>query len=78
MNTATAPATTEREPRVVSGRYRSYYWGVEYTVVAVSRTESGALEWITVTDNDGTRTHATAWDGRDQILFDPRTARTQP
>jgi hypothetical protein len=78
MNTATTPGTTEREPRVVGGRYRSYYWGIEYTVLAVSRTESGALESITVTDTDGTRTHATAWDGRDQILCDPRTTRPQP
>jgi hypothetical protein len=48
------------------------------TATAPASTESGALEWITVTDNDGTRTHATAWARRDQILFDPRTARTQP
>jgi hypothetical protein len=66
------------DPRVVGGRYHSAYWDIDYTVNAITFGPNGFLEAITVTDNDGTRTHTTAWDSRDRVLFDPRTARTQP
>jgi hypothetical protein len=71
-----APAitcSTPGDPRVIGGRYRSHYWGDEYTVLAITFTECGFLDSITVRDDRGSRTHATAWDERDQILFDPRT-----
>lgn len=60
------------DPRVAGGRYHSAYWGIDYTVDAISFGPNGFLEWITVTDKDGTRTHGTAWDPRDRIVFDPR------
>lgn len=63
-----------RDPRRVGGRYRSHHWNIEYTVDAIAFDQYGWLTSITVTDNDGTRTHATYWDPRDEILFDPRTA----
>jgi hypothetical protein len=63
-----------RDPRVAGGRYRSHYWGSEYEVLAISFTAYGVLEFITVRDDRGARTHATGWDERDEILFDPRTA----
>lgn len=62
-----------RDPRVVGGRYRSHHWDNEYTVDAITFDPHGWLTSITVTDNDGTRTHGTFWDPRDEILFDPRT-----
>jgi hypothetical protein len=71
-----APAITcrpPREPRVVGGRYRSHYWGTEYTVLAITFTECGFLDAITVHDDRGRRTHGTGWDERDHILVDPRT-----
>lgn len=73
MTTTTAPSSSAREPRVVGGRYRSHYWGTDYTVLAIRLTERGDLESITVRDDDGTRSHCTGWDSRDQILFDPRS-----
>ena len=70
---------TPTDPRVVGGRYHCAYWGVDYTVNATSFGPDGFLESITVTDDDGSsRTHATAWDRRDQILFDPHTESGQP
>lgn len=66
------------DPRVVGGRYHSAYWDIDYTVEAIVFGPNGFMETITVTDKDGTRTHATAWDGRDRVLFDPGTARAQP
>jgi hypothetical protein len=74
------PTTTRTpaDPRVAGGRYRGAYWGIDYTVNAIESARNGFLQSITVTDKDGTRTHATAWDARDQILFDPRTERPQP
>ena len=44
------------------------------TVLAISFTAHGVLEFITVRDDQGARTHATGWDDRDEILFDPRVA----
>ena len=44
------------------------------SVLAISFTAHGVLEFITVRDDQGARTHATGWDERDEILFDPRTA----
>lgn len=63
-----APAArgSHTDPRVVGGRYRSAYWGIEYTVNAITFGRNGCLESITVTDKDGTRTHGTAWDRRDE------------
>lgn len=76
----TRPANSQRttDPRVVGGRYHSAYWDLDYTVEAITFRPNGFMATITVTDKDGTRTHATAWDGRDRVLFDPRTPRTQP
>jgi hypothetical protein len=80
VTTTDDPPTTahqipgSRDPRVVGGRYRSHYWGFEYTVLAISFTDYGILESITVRDDQGTRIHATGWDDRDEILFDPRVA----
>ncbi|WP_139043394.1 hypothetical protein [Mycobacterium lentiflavum] len=71
-----APAitgSTPRDPRVIGGRYRSYYWATEYSVLAIKFSAHGFLDSITVQDDRGSRTHGTAWDERDQILFDPRT-----
>jgi hypothetical protein len=62
------------DPRVVGGRYRNHYWDCEYEVLAISFTAHGVLEFITVRDDQGARTHATSWDERDEILFDPRVA----
>lgn len=74
-NTTRTPA----DPRVVGGRYHCAYWGIDYTVDAISFGPDGFLKSITVTDKDGSRTHCTAWDHRrDRILFDPRTERPQP
>jgi hypothetical protein len=76
--TTTQTTTSAGDPRVAGGRYRSNYWGSEYRVEAISVTANGHLESITVTDDHGTRTHCTAWDSRDDILFDPRTQRPAP
>ena len=73
MNPPAMTGATPRDPRVIGGRYRSHYWGDEYTVLAIKFTEHGFLDSITVQDDRGTRTHGTAWDERDQIVFDPRT-----
>jgi hypothetical protein len=75
MNTSTSTHTSPRDPRVAGGRYRSNYWDSEYTVEAIAFTARGHLKSITVTDQDGSRTHCTAWDSRDEILYDPRTER---
>ncbi len=72
--TSSCPPT---DPRVVGGRYHCFYWCIDYTVEAISFGPNGFLESITVTDKDGSRTHATAWDGRDRIVFDPRTEGNQ-
>jgi hypothetical protein len=61
------------DPRVVGGRYRSGYWQLEYTVNGITVDDRGWLTSITVTDKNGTRTHGTYWDQRDQIIYDPRT-----
>lgn len=65
-------------PRRVGGRYRSSYWGTAYEVLAVNITrEHGALcWWVTERDIEGPdagriRTHATSWDRRDKIIFQP-------
>jgi hypothetical protein len=71
---APRPASGSRDPRVVGGRYRSHYWDCEYEVLAISFTVHGAVEFITVRDDQGARTHATSWDESDEILFDPRIA----
>lgn len=63
-----------RDPRVVGGRYRSGYWDIDYTVDAIVFDDRGWLTSITVTDKNGSRTHGTYWDPRDEILFDPRNA----
>ena len=73
MNAPAITCSTPRDPRVIGGRYRSHYWGDEYTVLAITFTECGFLDSITVHDDRGRRTHGTGWDERDQILFDPRT-----
>ena len=78
MSNTTSTQTSRRDPRVVGGRYRSAYWGTDYTVNAITFSRNGFLESVTVTDKDGTRTHGTAWDTRDEILYDPRAERTQP
>lgn len=70
-NDARGATTCPRDPRVVGGRYRSYYWGTEYVVLAIAFTASGFLDSITVRDDAGTRTHGTSWDDRDEILFAP-------
>lgn len=74
--TRQTPGPVPRDPRVVGGRYRSHYWDSEYVVLAISFTDYGFLESITVRDDQGTRIHATGWDERDEILFDPRAALT--
>lgn len=51
----------QTDPRVVGGRYLCGYWGTEYTVLAIE-FERGWLKSVTVQDDDGTRTHCTAWD----------------
>lgn len=61
------------DPRVVGGRYRSGYWGTEYTVDAIEFDAHGWLEFVTVTDNEGTRTHRTSWDNRrDTVIEQPK------
>lgn len=56
-------------PRVPGGRYRSGYWGQEYTVLAVWSTLDGwpgvRIRWA-----DGrTVEHCTPWDARtDQVV----------
>ena len=60
-------------PRVVGGRYLSGYWGTEYTVLAIDVDTSGWMRSITVCDDQSTRTHSTAWDKRDRVLFTPST-----
>jgi hypothetical protein len=73
MTSRCTSSQTPTDPRVVGGRYHCTYWGIDYTVDAISFGPNGFLESITVTDKDGSRTHCTAWDRRDRILFDPRT-----
>lgn len=53
-------------PRVVGGRYRSAYWGTEYTVLAIDT--SATTPTFTVQDDHGIRTHSTAWAKRDEVL----------
>jgi hypothetical protein len=73
MTAARTRCGTPTDPRVPGGRYHSFYWGIDYTVDAISLQPNGSLQSITVTDKDGSRTHATAWDRRDRIVFDPCT-----
>jgi hypothetical protein len=73
MTARRTSSCTPTDPRVVGGRYHCFCWGIDYTVEAISFGPNGFLESITVTDKDGSRTHATAWDRRDRILFDPRS-----
>lgn len=73
MNATTTTSAPPRDPRVLGGRYRSHYWGTEYTVLAIKFSAHGFLDSITVHDDSGRRTHGTAWDQRDQILFEPQT-----
>jgi hypothetical protein len=62
-------------PRVVGTRWRSHYWGVEVTVLAVDRDPPGWELW-TVTEatdeelaRNASRTHCTRWDyDRDQVI----------
>jgi hypothetical protein len=77
MTAMSTSAATPTDPRVPGGRYHCFYWGIDYTVDAIRFGPNGSLESITVTDNDGSRTHATAWDRRDAIVFDPRTQANQ-
>ena len=77
MTAARTSSCTPTDPRVPGGRYHCFYCGIDYTVDAISFAPNGFLESITVTDNDGSRTHATAWERRDRIVFDPRTQANQ-
>jgi hypothetical protein len=77
MTARRTSSCTPTDPRVPGGRYQSSYWGIDYTVDAISFGPNGFLESITVTDKDGSRTHCTAWDRRDRILFDPGTQANQ-
>jgi hypothetical protein len=56
-------------PRVPGGRYRSGYWGQEYTVLAVWSDLSG-WPYVRVQWADGhTVEHCTPWDARaDQVV----------
>jgi hypothetical protein len=78
MTARRTSSRTPTDPRVAGGRYHNHYWGIDYTVHAISFTPNGFLESITVSDDQGTRTHGTAWNRRDRILFDPRTQGVQP
>lgn len=78
MISARTSSQRPTDPRVVGGRYHSAYWDSDYTVNAITLGPNGFMESITVTDKDGTRTHATAWGDRDRVLFDPRAASAQP
>lgn len=54
-------------PRKVGGVYRNGYWGMTYTVLAVT------ADAITERDLDGPnagriRVHRTAWDKRDSVV----------
>lgn len=62
----------DTDPRVVGGLYLSGYWGSEYTVLAIEFDSHGWLKSVTVQDDDGTRTHCTAWDTRrDRVVSTP-------
>ena len=59
-------------PQKVGGRYFDGYWNKEYTVTAIARDEHGYPTSITVRDEEGTRTHHTAWNAkRDRIIAEP-------
>jgi hypothetical protein len=56
-------------PRVPGGRYRSAYWGQEYTVLAIWSTLGGGWPGYRIQWADGrTVEHCTAWDRRDQVV----------
>ena len=67
------------DPRVVGGRYHNGYWGVEYDVLKIERSDDWGGTWWTVRDVNGwnqgmVRTHCTAWDWRrDRILSQPES-----
>ncbi len=69
----TGDAATWVGPQQVGGRYRSGYWGKEYTVESIARDERGAPKSMTIRWEDGdVTTHQTAWDRRhDKVLQQP-------
>lgn len=67
-------AAKEIGPRVVGGRYRSAYRGLEYDVVDITRSSALCGGWsITVqyADRPCPVTHATAWHPDDEIVATP-------
>ena len=64
--------TARKDPRKVGGEYYNGYWRKKYTVVKMTRSESGVLRFV-VEWEDGTRgSHCTAWDHKnDRIISQP-------
>lgn len=64
-------------PQVVGGRYFSYYWGDEYTLLAIDRNPPNGQLWSITEATDAeraagvSRTHCTAWDRRDRVIRQP-------
>lgn len=64
-------------PRTVGGQYRSHNGGETYSVLAIEPgpRDSWPVWQITVLDDGATepKSHCTAWNDRDQVLFQPET-----
>jgi hypothetical protein len=69
----TGDAATWVGPQQIGGRYRSGYWGKEYTVESIARDARGAPKSMTIRWEDGdVTTHQTAWDRkRDKVIQQP-------
>lgn len=62
----------EVDPREVGGTYLNAYWGMNYTVLSITRDPISFTTWYHVEwDNGQQVTHCTPWSKKDLIIKAP-------